>query len=47
VYDAPNFEALMVFSMEPAMVKVLDMYDCDVWLAMTMEEVMQNLMRPM
>jgi Domain of unknown function (DUF3303) len=45
VYDVPNFEALMAFSMEPPMKKAQDMYDIDVWPAMNMQEVAQMLMQ--
>ncbi len=46
VYDAPNYEALAAFSMEPPIMKLTDMYDVDVWPAMTMPEVAQMLMQP-
>ncbi len=45
VYDAPNFEALAAFSMEPPMKKAQGMYDIDTWPAMTMQEVAQMLMQ--
>ncbi len=45
VYDAPNFEALMAYCMEPPMKKVLDMYDWDLWPCITREEVAQTLMQ--
>jgi hypothetical protein len=45
VYDTPNFEALMAFSMEPPMKKASDMYDIDVWPCITGEELAQMLMQ--
>ncbi len=45
VYDAPNFEALMAWSMEPPIMKLTNMYDTDVWPAMTMEQMTQMLMQ--
>ncbi len=45
VYDVPNYEALAAFAMEPPMKKISDMYDIDVWPAMTMQEMAQRLMQ--
>ncbi len=45
VYDAPNFEAIMAFSMEPPIRKMMGYSMSDVYPAMTMEEMTQMLMR--
>jgi len=45
VYDAPSYEAVAAFAMEPPIKKMADMYDIDMWPVMTMQEVAQMLMQ--
>jgi Domain of unknown function (DUF3303) len=45
VYDAPSYEVVAAFAMEPPIKKMADMYDIDMWPVMTMQEVAQMLMQ--
>ena len=45
VYDAPNFEALLAYSLEPAIAKMMGFYTSDLWVAEAMPDVMQRLMQ--
>ncbi len=42
VYDAPSYEALMAWAMEPPIEKMSNYYMTDVYPAQTMEQLMQS-----
>ncbi len=42
VYDAPSYEALMAWSMEPPIERMSNYYMTDVYPVQTMEQLMQN-----
>jgi hypothetical protein len=45
VYEAPSFEAMLAWSAEPAINKMLGFYTSDLWVAEPLAEMMQRWMQ--